>query len=314
MFLPILHFLALYHSNADDRRGRCGICEKPDDGLFRCCFSDFPVLMPGYGHYNFFRVYYLNMAFSNSRFANIPPVTRNLIIINVLIWLVEFLFPSFAENTLYRFCGLHYMGGYDFNPAQIFTYMFLHDYHSFIHVFFNMFTLFMFGPILERVWGSKRYLLYYVVCGIGAALVQEGVWALTWKHEYIAGIAKLNGLTYDHMASIVDEALANGDTGFFNAMAQMKNSMITVGASGAIFGLLLGFAFVFPDMPLYLFFIPIPIKAKWMVLGYGVLEFFLGVNGGGTVAHFAHLGGMLFGLILLLIWKKKGTLRGGSFY
>lgn len=254
------------------------------------------------------------MAFFNSRFANIPPVTRNLLIINVLIWLVEFIFPGFAENALYRHCGLHYVTASDFNPAQIITYMFLHDYHSFVHVFFNMFTLFMFGPILERVWSSKRYLLYYMICGIGAALVQEAVWAFTWEHDYIAGIAAQNGLTYNHMADIVNQAAAYGDTRFVEAMAQMKNAMITVGASGAIFGLLLGFAFVFPDMPMYLFFIPIPIKAKWMVIGYGVLEFFLGVNGGGTVAHFAHLGGMLFGLIILLIWKKKGTLRGGSFY
>ena len=97
-------------------------------------------------------------------------------------------------------------------------------------------------------------------------------------------------------------------------MEMVKNSYITVGASGAIFGLLLGFAFVFPNMPLYLFFIPIPIKAKWMVIGYGVLEFFLGVSGGGTVAHFAHLGGMLFGLIILLIWRRKGTLHGNGFY
>lgn len=214
-------------------------------------------------------------AFNTSRF-NLPAVTKNLIIINVLIWVVEALFPSFpsfAINGLYRHCALHYVGASDFNPAQIITYMFLHDQRSFIHVFFNMFTLFMFGPILERTWGSKRFFMFYMVCGMGAALVQEGVWALTWEHDYI-----------------------------------------TVGASGAIFGLLLGFAFVFPNMPLYLFFIPIPIKAKWMVIGYGVLEFFLGVSGGGTVAHFAHLGGMLFGLIILLIWRRKGTLHGNGFY
>lgn len=254
------------------------------------------------------------MGFSNSRFNNIPAVTKNLIIINVLIWLVEFIFPSFAINGLYRHCGLHYVGAADFNPVQIITYMFLHDRANLIHVFFNMFTLFMFGPILERVWGSKRFFMFYMVCGIGAALVQEAVWAMTWQHDYISAIAAQNGLTYDHMAQIVNQATAAGDPGFLNAMAMMKNDLLTIGASGAIFGLLLGFAFVFPDMPLYIFFIPIPIKAKWMVIGYGVLEFFLGVNGGGTVAHFAHLGGMLFGLVILMIWKKKGTLRGNSFY
>ena len=108
--------------------------------------------------------------------------------------------------------------------------------------------------------------------------------------------------------------IAAGDPDFVSAIAKMKDSMVTIGASGAIFGLLLGFAMTFPDMPLYLFFIPVPIKAKYMVIGYAVLEFFLGVNGGGTIAHFAHLGGMLFGLIILLYWKKKGMLRGNGFY
>lgn len=248
------------------------------------------------------------------RRLNIPPVTLNLIIINTLIWLVEFLFPHFGANTLYRFGALHYFGASEFNPAQLVTYMFMHDSRNFIHLFFNMFTLFMFGPILERTWGQKRFLFFYMVCGIGAALVQEGVWGMTWEHEYISDMARLNGLTYDHMEQAINAAIANHDMDIINNIALMKNSMITIGASGAIFGLLLGFAFVFPNMPLYLFFIPIPIKAKWMVVGYGVLEFFLGVNGGGTVAHFAHLGGMLFGLIILLIWKKQGKLHGNGFY
>jgi len=221
---------------------------------------------------------------------------------------------KFAANTLYRFGALHYFGASEFNPAQVVTYMFMHDSRNFIHLFFNMFTLFMFGPILERTWGQKRFLFFYMVCGIGAALVQEAVWGMTWEHEYISDMARLNGLTYDHMEQAINAAIANHDMDIINNIALMKNSMITIGASGAIFGLLLGFAFVFPNMPLYLFFIPIPIKAKWMVVGYGVLEFFLGVNGGGTVAHFAHLGGMLFGLIILLIWKKQGKLHGNGFY
>lgn len=254
------------------------------------------------------------MSYIPSRRINLPPVTLNLIIINVLIWVIEFLFPSFAQNGIYRHCGLHYVASADFNPAQIITYMFVHDSRNFLHIFFNMFTLFMFGPILERTWGARRFLFYYMICGVGAALIQESVWALTWKHEYIAGIAAMNGLTYDSMSQVVEQALATGEPGFTNAVELFKNSMMTIGASGAIFGLLLGFAFVFPNMPLYLFFIPVPIKAKWMVLGYAVLEFFLGVSGGGTIAHFAHLGGMIFGLILLLIWKKKGTLHSNKFY
>ena len=128
-----------------------------------------------------------------------------------------------------------------------------------------------------REYGAHgRFIVFYLVCGIGAAIVQEVVWTFTWEHEYISGIAPLNGLTYDHMKAVVDNALAKGDPQFLSAVAQMKNHMVTIGASGAVFGLLLGFAFVFPDMPLYLFFIPVPIKAKYMVIGYGVIEFFLG--------------------------------------
>lgn len=231
-----------------------------------------------------------------------------------MLWLVEFIFPGFAERTLLPRLGLHYIGSDLFNPAQLFTYMFLHDPSGITHIFFNMFSLWMFGRILERVWGGKRYLLFYLVCGVGAAFAQEAVWAMTWRHEYIQGIAALNGLTYDHMQQIVDQATAAGDSGFLAGMADIKSRMMTVGASGAIFGLLLGFAFVFPNMPLYLFFIPVPIKAKYMVIGYAVLEFFFGVQGGGTIAHFAHLGGMLFGLAMMLYWKKKGTLHGNGYY
>lgn len=246
------------------------------------------------------------------QFRGIPPVTKNLIIINVIIWLVEMLIPSFGQ-TLINKLGLHLWGSQMFNPVQLLTYMFLHDSHSMMHILFNMFSLWMFGRILEQVWGSKRFFIYYMVCGIGAAVVQEVVWLLTYMHEYISGIAPLNGLTYENMELIVNQAIANGDPQFLSAISQMKNSMVTIGASGAIFGLLLGFALIFPNLPMYLFFIPIPIKAKYMVLGYAVLEFFLGVSGGGTIAHFAHLGGMLFGLILLLYWKKKGTLGGSRF-
>lgn len=245
--------------------------------------------------------------------ASIPPVTRNLIIINLLVWVVEAVMPRFGD-TIVNVLGLHFFEASKFNPVQIVTYLFIHSPQSVFHVLFNMFTLWMFGSLLERIWGSKRYLIFYFVCGIGAALVQEAVWALSWHHEYCAAIAKLNGLTTAHMEELVNAAVANGDTGFLSAIAEFKNSMVTIGASGAVFGIILGFAFVFPDRPMYLFFIPVPIKAKYMMIGYGVIEFFLGVVGADMVAHFAHLGGMLFGLLILLYWKKKGLLRGGGFY
>lgn len=255
--------------------------------------------------------------FGNNRggfLASIPPVTKNLIIINFIVWLAEAIVPRFSDIII-RVLGLHYFSASDFNPIQVLTYMFVHAPSSPFHVFFNMFTLWMFGATLERVWGSKRFFIFYFVCGIGAALVQEAVWSFSWMHEYVEGIAKLNGFTYDHMKAVVDSALAGGDGDFLSAIAQFKNNaMVTIGASGAVFGLLLGFAFVFPNQPLYLFFIPVPIKAKYMMIGYGVIEFFLGVGANDMIAHFAHLGGMLFGLIILLYWKKKGTLRGGSFY
>lgn len=241
--------------------------------------------------------------------SSIPPVTKNLIIINLGVWLICSLFPS-AGQALVRHLGLHFWEGSGANPVQIITYMFLHDPSSVLHVFFNMFTLWMFGRILENVWGSRKFLLFYMVCGVGAALVQEGVWTMSWMHDYVSGIAPLNGLTYDHMESVVERALAMGNPEFVSAVAAYKASMVTIGASGAVFGLLLGFAFVFPNMPLYLFFIPVPIKAKYMVAGYAVLEFFFGIsNSMSTVAHFAHLGGLLFGLVFLLLWRKKGALR-----
>lgn len=224
--------------------------------------------------------------FSNFRSgwrAQLPPVTKNLIIINVIVWLAEVLIPGYGDKIV-NLLGLHFFEGSMFNPAQVVTYMFLHSQQSITHLLFNMFSLWMFGRLLEQVWGSRRFLIYYMVCGIGAALIQEIVWLLTWEHEYISGAASF------------------------------KNMMMTVGASGAVFGLLLGFAFVFPNMPLYLFFIPVPVKAKYMVLGYAVLEFFFGITGTqSTVAHFAHLGGMIFGLAILLYWKRKGTLRGNLF-
>lgn len=241
--------------------------------------------------------------------TNWPPVTKNLIIINVLIWLVEYLFPNVANNYLLAYGGLHYVDSSYFNPVQIITYMFLHAPTTPLHVFFNMFTLWMFGRMMEQVWGSKRFLFYYLVCGVGAALIQELVWFFTWHHDYISGIAQLNHLGYQEMEDIVNAAIANGNDRFINGMAEMRNGLMTIGASGAIFGVLLGFAFVFPNVPMYIFFIPIPIKAKYMVIGYAVLEFFFGVGRvADSVAHFAHLGGMIFGLILLLYWKKKGTI------
>lgn len=213
--------------------------------------------------------------------GSIPVVTRNIIIINVLVALIDFVFESkgirIGGLPLFRIIGLHFFSSEFFQPHQLVTYMFAHG--GLGHIFFNMFAVFMFGRTLETVWGPKRFLIYYMITGIGAGLVQETVWALTLA---------------DPMAI---------------------NYSVTVGASGAVFGILLAFGMLFPNAELIMIPIPIPIKAKYFVIGYGVLELFLGVANfsGDNVAHFAHLGGLLFGLILILYWRKKNK-QDGRFY
>lgn len=245
--------------------------------------------------------------------SRIPPVTKNLIIINVLIWAVEAIVKGFSV-TIPKVLGLHLITATNFNPIQIITYLFVHEPTNPWHLVFNMFALWMFGSVLERLWGSKRYLVFYFVCGIGAAIIQEIVWYATMRHDIISALAKMNGYTFDSMAPIIDQAVREGDARVMQFIAQYKNSLITIGASGAVYGLFLGYAFVFPNQPLYFFFIPFPIKAKYMMIGYGLVEFVLGLKATDSIAHFAHLGGMLFGILILLYWRKKGTLRGDSFY
>lgn len=252
--------------------------------------------------------------FNRGGLRSIPPVTKHLIIINVCIWVLQLLNQQFAVNGIERHLGLHYITSSYFNPAQIITYMFVHDRMTFFHILFNMLTLFFFGPPLERLWGTRRFLLYYMICGVGAAIVQEVVWSLTWQPDYMEAIASLNHISKDQAAELVSQGLANHNPDLMAGIASFKNQMVTVGASGAIFGLLLGFAFIYPNIPMYLFFIPVPIKAKYMVAGYAVLELVFGISGSlDNVAHYAHLGGMIFGLILLLYWRHKGTLMNNRY-
>lgn len=246
-----------------------------------------------------------------------PPVTKNLIIINVIVWVAMMVFPSAQTEKAIEFGGLHYWGGSDFNIAQLFTYMFMHDTRSIAHLFFNMFTLFMFGITLERVLGSARFLFYYLTCGIGAALIQEFTWMLTAHDFAVKLLANLYHVGLDDM----EQALAQVDMGFSvgnvaDTLQQVYNQcFVTIGASGAIYGVLLAFGMLFPNLPLYIMFIPIPIKAKWMVIGYGVIELVLGLSAASDgVAHFAHLGGMIFGLLLILYWKHQGIIRKNGIY
>ncbi|MCM1028004.1 MAG: rhomboid family intramembrane serine protease [Pseudoflavonifractor sp.] len=237
----------------------------------------------------------------------LPPVTKNLIIINLAIWLLMMLIPSLGEK-LTHYCALHFWGASDFNPAQLLSYMFIHDVRSFAHILFNMFTLFMFGITLERVLGSQRYLFYYLSCGIGAALVQELVWQFTWVDILAGWINASYGTGIVEARDMIEEYASQGRD------IPILNGLLTVGASGAIYGVLLAFGMIFPNRPLYLMFVPIPIKAKWMVIGYGALELLIGLSTANDgIAHFAHLGGMLFGFLMIWYWKKTGAVHG-DFY
>ena len=212
----------------------------------------------------------------------IPPVTRNLIIINTLILIIT----SFSKNFMYETFALFYPASPFFHWWQPVTHMFMHG--GFGHLFFNMFTLYMFGSVLERVWGGKKYLLFYMVTGLGAALLHTGV---EW----------LQTLHWQHIIQTGDPSAAIAATQSMRAMLTTP----TVGASGAIYGLLLGYAMLFPDSVMTLIFPPISMKAKWFVLVFAVIELLMGVLGSDGVAHFAHLGGMIFGFILIRIWRKS---------
>lgn len=214
---------------------------------------------------------------------NIPTVTKNLLIINVLCFFGAIVGQKYGVDVE-GLMSLHFFLASDFNLGQLFTYMFMHA--NFQHIFFNMFALWMFGRVLEQVWGPKRFLLFYMLCGIGAGLIQELV-------QYIEYATVLSNYT-------------TVQTGYgLIPMSEYLNMMRTVGASGAIYGILLAFGMLFPNSQMFVFPLPFPIKAKYFVMGYAVLELVLGISGGDGVAHFAHLGGMLFGLILIIYWRKK---------
>lgn len=230
--------------------------------------------------------------YSPTGFRVLPPVVKHLLIINVLLYLATFTMNRF-QIDLTDYLGLHFFKASDFRAYQLITYMFMHG--NFEHLFFNMFALWMFGNTLENIWGSKRFLWFYMLCGIGAGLCQEVVQYI----QYVTTLAQ-----YDSV---------NFGGGQVIPMANYLNMLNTVGASGAIYGLLLAFGMMFPNSMIYLYFF-VPIKAKWFVIGYAVIELVSGFIGGGNVAHFAHLGGMLFGLILILVWKKKGRLYGDQIF
>lgn len=240
-------------------------------------------------------------------FRNLPPATKNLLIINIIVWAFTALVGQRASFSLENYAGLHYFSSPIFNPLQLITYMFVHA--NFTHLFFNMFALFMFGGILERTLGSGRFLFYYISCGLGAALIQEGVYSIMISNY----AQKLSPADIDYIYTHGADVIKQGMNYTYPLLADFNLLLnnATIGASGAIFGILLAFGWLFPNMPLFLMFIPIPVKAKWMVAGYAVLELLLGISNraGDNVAHFAHLGGMLIGILIMLYWKQKGLFR-----
>ncbi len=234
-------------------------------------------------------------------FAGMPPVVKNLILINIIMLLATYTAAGVFGTDLNSVLGLYFPKSDHFKPSQVITHMFMHG--GIAHLFFNMFALFMFGRVLESVWGSKRFFLYYFVSGLGAALTHETVMAL--QYAKVAGTLSPDQLqmVLDRGAEIMQSGRIFNDPGMrqLNAILNVP----TVGASGAVFGILLAFGVLFPNTQLMLLFPPIPIKAKWLVIGYGALELYLAVTQpGSNVAHAAHLGGMIFGYILIRYWRK----------
>lgn len=237
---------------------------------------------------------------------NTPPVTKNLIIINVAMWLINVLFLQFFQTNLNFLLGLIYFQSPLFQPWQIVTHMFMHSNERIFHLFFNMWALWMFGKVLESVWGSKRFLIYYLATGLGAALVHTFVNYLQLAPD-IAALKASYAVDRINIA-LLNEILQPGNP-FYELGIYLR--IPTVGASGAVYGVLLAFGMLFPNTPLFIIPIPFPIKAKWLIIGAGVISLYLGLSGqGGNVAHFAHLGGMIFGFILIKYWNKFT----GNFY
>jgi len=228
-----------------------------------------------------------------NNFQSLPTVTKNILIINILLFGATFLFEKQGIDLI-NILGLHYFAAPAFKPFQFITYMFMHG--NIMHIFFNMYAVFMFGAILENVWGPKRFLFYYIFTGLGAAAIQ----LLVYYFEITPNLNHINEVLaqtkdYVEQSKIID--IRN----------EYLNRYVVVGASGSLFGLLIAFGMLFPNTELMMMFIPIPIKAKYFVMGYGAIELFSGIHNSSAdnVAHFAHIGGMLFGFILLMIWRVK---------
>lgn len=265
-----------------------------------------------------------NGQISMGGFNILPKGVKNLLIINVLLFFATFVFNSAHICDLNRWLGLHYFVAPDFKPWQIITYMFMHG--NFGHLFFNMFALWMFGASVENEWGTKKFLIYYLITGIGAALTHYGITyvevapTIDLVNQFVSSpsletyrylvehneVAQLQPMFQNNLMVLQNDPSSMNDlvAATINIQDSYLNSFVLIGASGAIYGILLAFGMMFPNSLIYIYFL-IPIKAKWFVLIFGLLELVYGVLGTADgVAHFAHFGGMLFGLILILLWRR----------
>jgi len=237
----------------------------------------------------------------NRGINGLPPVVKNLIILNTIMLILMYLVQAAWGTDLNGLFGIYFPKSEYFKPFQVVTHMFMHG--GPMHLLLNMFALYMFGGILEQVWGPKRFLLYYFVTGLGAAFTHLLVQGIQYNNVMAALTPEQIQQVYDYGTN----ALSSGQR-FINPLQDKLSLLLnipTVGASGAIFGVLLAFGILFPNTPLYIFFIPIPVKAKYVIIGYAAIELYSAVTSpGSNIAHAAHLGGMIFGYIMIRIWRK----------
>lgn len=234
-------------------------------------------------------------------FFGLPPVVKNIIMLNIIMLLAGYAAKSVFGIDLTMELGMYFPKSEVFRPFQIVTHIFMHG--GFIHLLLNMYALYIFGQILENVWGPKRFFIYYMVCGLGAVFVHETV--IYFQYERL-----MNMINPEHLQMVLDEGTAFFREGKVFTDQNMQDLQLllntpTVGASGAVFGILLAFGVLFPNTQLMLLIPPIPIKAKYLVMGYGAIElYFAMTQPNSNIAHAAHLGGMLFGYLLIRYWRK----------
>jgi membrane associated rhomboid family serine protease len=260
-----------------------------------------------------------------SRFGFLPPVVKNILIINVIMYLALLAFEKKYQIDLNDLLGLHYFTSPKFRWYQVITHMFMHQ--NFAHIAFNMYAVWMFGTSLENFWGAKRFIIFYLFAGLGAAFLHTcytgyelHAFDTVIAHPDPDGYLKLMSKYVDptHLQDFYrqwkttpasPEAISVAAKTLAGIQESITTNTYAVGASGALFGILLAFGMLFPNTELMLIFFPVPIKAKYFVMLYGGVELLTGVSQipGDNIAHFAHLGGMLFGFILIKLWQKNRT-------